>query len=446
MSQLEHEESPAARNVRPALGSNIASRRGGSKQNSSVLRVLESKSSAMTQQYSSRILETLIGFCYTNQLKDPDCGGEELYLRELIVISRAALYFEINALLDAALEKARTIMKWNIQFACTLLDATNPDEPHFLQIRESARRFIRLSRGRALIPVDGTAKGGGVLALRNVAHLRSLLEDPALQADEITLFRAIQIWTRARCSPETGKRKRDDTALEAGNTIKDLIDTIDFANIPPSQLLTIVAPSGLVPRNRLLDAYKKQAQTAETYNYFHESNRADRSHLKRIVVRGAGTPQANGCYVEDVALDGSRIYIKGGCWEGFEVPFIIIKKKTTEGDTHWLLVVDTAQGDIHVLYSSPCHRISETIPMDSWYICGDYAGEEPPPTATPCCLEPSWGFEKQTTKEARAVSDDDDEEMDEFPVEKDKHVFIVRDDNFEPESDISDSEDEVWRM
>jgi hypothetical protein len=146
---------------------------------------------------------------------------------------------------------------------------------------------------------------------------------------------------------------------------------IDFAKIKPSTLSTIVAESGLVPEELLLNAYRNQALQAERKGIAFSQVRCtlDNKIGGRIMVQGAGLTAVNGTYVYYGSPLAPVQYTRQGSLPGFGPgTFLLQTWVLQDGIKKWFLSFLQKGATLKPLdlYSAPILSEMDPPPMQKW--------------------------------------------------------------------------------
>lgn len=317
--------------------------------------------------YSSLVLKAVVEYCYTDEIKTAfeNLSFEET-ARSMVGLVAAGNYFELKGLMSRAYRLTCLMMDEYPALSCTVLDevSVSGGGHHASELSRVALGIIRLCPESALLPPD--TYGLGVRSL-GAAAMERVMADNEIQTEELTLFHCLKKWADY-VPPSQG---RDDASLEERRaTAREIASHIDFAKIKASALSTVVAFSGLVPEELLLNAYRKQALQAEWKGIAFSQVRCtvDNKIGGRIRVQGAGLTAVNGTY----AYDGSRLapvqYTRLGSLPGIGPgTFLLNKHVLQDGIKKWLLsFFQIGVEQQFALYSAPVLSEMDPPPMQKW--------------------------------------------------------------------------------
>jgi hypothetical protein len=163
-------------------------------------------------------------------------------------------------------------------------------------IEEFARKAIRAKPNEALLEADSVTHLSSSI-------LESILADEKIRATESTLFQVLLAWA--------GKSDCAARQTEARNLTKCL----RLERISPSQLTSLVEPSGLVSQDQLMRAYKVQATQAEE-KYAMQYDRMRRGVVGPYNWQGFESSIARGRSGRfETALLQSNFTIHSGIWK-----------------------------------------------------------------------------------------------------------------------------------
>jgi BTB/POZ domain-containing protein 9 len=136
---------------------------------------------------------------------------------------------------------------------------------HVPQMRDVCASLLMGSFHEAAATEDWLA-----LSMDSIVHL---LQSNASEVPEIDLFSAVAHWIRHNNKKESGEGKGEEAA-------RPILEWIRFPHMTAAELVSVVEPTGLVPRDLLYEAYRYQCTGCE----LHES-RGSRARFEPRLVR-----------------------------------------------------------------------------------------------------------------------------------------------------------------
>lgn len=183
----------------------------------------------------------------------------------VLALTDAALGLALPGLYRKTKDWARSIMFDQPEMACLFLTESNNQKNTVVE--DLARQIIRTNPAALL-----EEHGGRAIALLNAALLESILSDKEMEGDDFTLFRILQAWTVMERDDESVDADKESTSKDITvarfmnwrmTIASQLVKYIHLERINPTELSTVVASSGLVNPDQLLQAYRTQAMVAE---------------------------------------------------------------------------------------------------------------------------------------------------------------------------------------
>ena len=207
----------------------------------------EAESNVVKLDYKSDVLKVMVEFCITGRvrLRDP-CESAARLIVQLIACSH---FLDMPHLEAHANKEASTLLEDHKSLVCTLYDEASalghPTESIKLDALNTARKN----------PKECLLSKPGILSL-GVQALPTLIADDEMDCEEITMFKAINEWTRASANGFSQKERM--------NIARDLTDNfIHLPSIGPSYLTSVVRESHLVDESEILKTLETQALLAE---------------------------------------------------------------------------------------------------------------------------------------------------------------------------------------
>jgi len=196
--------------------------------------------------YSSPVMTSVVEYCLTDEAGIL-CRAKTETATNVVALADAANYFDLPKLKHMAEACALSCMEEEPQTACSFLEASQTVEC----IHSVARTLIQSKPLKTLIENDS-------VAILSASVLEDILSDEKIEADELTLFRALRSWAEGGSS--------DMECETRGLVAKEMSRHLSLERIRPSYLCEIVQPSGLVTSYQLQEAFRAQAMEAESQN------------------------------------------------------------------------------------------------------------------------------------------------------------------------------------
>jgi hypothetical protein len=216
---------------------------------------LEADNNAVRLGYDSEILKSVVEYCLTDDAElirlEADKACDAKRARKVVELARAANYFDLPKLKCKVESWAYSQMGANASLACYFLDEARASFDSSTEcIDEFAWKIIQSQPSEALFKDDA------VTAVSQLV-LESILKDGEIKATELTLFRALVLWTNA--NSHLDKLHASSLHEKHQRVAEDMTKHLLLEKISPVNLLKIVEPSGLVTTDQLLQAYRSQA-------------------------------------------------------------------------------------------------------------------------------------------------------------------------------------------
>mmetsp|Transcript_51397 Transcript_51397/g.61901 ORF Transcript_51397/g.61901 Transcript_51397/m.61901 type:complete len:362 (-) Transcript_51397:89-1174(-) len=341
----------------------------------------ETSSREVRLDYTGAVLRVVVEFCFTDDGNaSHHFGGPkaESFVRSLVRVSAAAHYFDIPHLEANVYQKLTDMIVELPSLACVVYDESinigNPVEA----LSRMAEKKIRARPRKSLLPVKDNV--GGVRSLDESllekivfdkqSRVRSLGEsfletivlDKQSRISEFEKFQCLQQWAERGSK---GFKAESESSEKISTTITNLAKQLDLSRIPVSKLTSVVEQSHLVTRDDLYQAYRSRALCATD---------------NKIVVKGAGTPEVNGTYIQEGVHQDTPMYLMEGMWEGREVIFSIFLCSET---TWYISIMPEGEmpGEPTYIDFYYCDHASNNcwkIPSRGWQPIN--IGQTPPPT------------------------------------------------------------------
>eukprot|EP00978_Attheya_sp_CCMP212_P039599 scaffold207416_cov51-Attheya_sp.AAC.1 len=212
----------------------------------------EANSSIIKINYVGTVLRCLVEFCLNNDVSSFHETFDENPSDIVFALADAARFFDLPLLKKKVLN--HTFLRANIdpQLACSLFQEAKNKSEHNDDIQKMLLHSIRRNP-RALLE-------GVVLFSMKPSSLEEILSGDTIQADELTLFSILKRWVMLDGDIPEVSEVSTETRKEIGTR---LIRHINLDQIAPSDLVKTVAPSGLVPENKLMEIYTSHLLKAE---------------------------------------------------------------------------------------------------------------------------------------------------------------------------------------
>lgn len=218
----------------------------------------EASSPVVSVGYSSTVLRAVVEYIITNTASILQIDDDKLpssftsdtatMAETLVELAAAAMFFGLPNLCQLTQEVCIKYIKAKPCMAVCFWQGFKNHEaeiPSKLAIQQ-AREMVHTSPDKML------EENG--LSIITSSLLEDILRDDEMRMSELTRFKIIQKWVES-IDNDVGSRIDDG---------KHLIQFVKLECINPSNLSEIVAPSGLVPMEQLMEAYKSQAMCAMT--------------------------------------------------------------------------------------------------------------------------------------------------------------------------------------
>jgi hypothetical protein len=252
----------------------------------------ESTSRCIPFEYDGVILEAIVEFCCRNEIPK-----FRLYIhrnahsaRRLVQLFKAADYLELTQLAKLVSQMAHNLTSRYPPLACAVYDEADLDT----RVSKDSLLMIQC-RPYATLPPD-TATDGGIDCL-SPSKLMTIFVDKDVKASELFLFEMLQKWTELYDHPDRLRVAQECTS------------NLHLEDIEPQDLLSIVKVSGFCSDRSITDAITTQALRA-SHNHIWTLSSRGRPNIERILVEGAGSPNANGMYYHIHGLASGDLYSK----------------------------------------------------------------------------------------------------------------------------------------
>ena len=210
----------------------------------------EAQSSTVSIGYKGNVLKVIVEYIYTDTSQilegsPSDTSAVVEWARTLTAVIDAANYFNLPCLRSIAENCARKAMEIKKDLACVFLsetghlNATNIGEVAINVIRENPEELL---------------SSGSTVGELTPSLLESIVSDKKIKADEKTIFLILQSWAENGDAIE---------GLDRKTIASEMTKHLYLELIAPSDIISIVTPSGLISPSQLLEAYKSQALQAE---------------------------------------------------------------------------------------------------------------------------------------------------------------------------------------
>jgi len=324
-------------------------------------------------RYNSSVLGAIVEYCYTGSVDSSCYPDDEATARMYVGVYDAAEYFELPRLRKVMLKHNHHLLaRWR-PLACPIFDEALLYGDSAKDIAILSRKIICMNPEAVLLtPEDDGIRGGGVLSLSTSSLSRVITSDDF--NGEWTKFCCLKVWVNN--APD--KKSTTDRRAVA----QKLIMNIQFSRIQPSDLSGVVASSGLVSSEHLLDAYKHQAFLAERdgdIRDFFEKRSSVYARGGIMIVHGAGVNETNGVYVSSTNKD-LLMYSMQNIYQNKEVTFYLYRSKP-----YWYLGLTQGERPVH-FYRAPIQQENCNLPpTQGWrVVCEDdvvdSVGIEPAPS------------------------------------------------------------------
>lgn len=218
--------------------------------------------------YTGDVIQAVVEHICTNESKKlseiaKDATPVVLSSETLVSIASAALFFFLPALYGKSSNLSVKLMEEYRGFACHVLELCRAMGLTFDDSNDFSHLALKKARENPSVLLDETV-------LPHISHdtLAEILQGDQINANELTLFNIIKKW--CECGGDTGENGNDggsgDELSHPHKTrqhqASNLTSYIRLENIDPSELASVVVPSGLVSQEQLSEAYKAQASVA----------------------------------------------------------------------------------------------------------------------------------------------------------------------------------------
>ena len=220
----------------------------------------ERDSSIVTVDYHSNVLRAIVQYIYTDDCSvfHQKCDAD--LARTVVSLIDASNFFNLSKLRRKAQKWACNSMQQHPFIAGVFLDeCSSLCSGGFGFEEDYAMNTIRS------FPAAMLQNESALHSLRP-GTIELLMQDEKIEADEYTLFLLLQAWSKATPPRGSlpGNSNKDESWQEDRKEIAiDLIRHLRLDRIDPSSLSTTVFQSGLVSTEKLLEAYRTQALSAE---------------------------------------------------------------------------------------------------------------------------------------------------------------------------------------
>lgn len=207
--------------------------------------------------FDGETLKALKEHIYTGDVGSTILGSNEQNIlfydisavHSIISLASAADFFNLGRLCEKSVELAFKVMERSRYLAPFFLEQChrhNVSQPPFDAIASDAFEWIRIDPLSTLWRDE--------VASLQASTLELILKDRSLNADEMTLFRVVEIWLEIEVEI-SGRESKTNRKKEATKLMKH----IELERIKMKDLVEVVDPSGLAPRDQLYEAYRCNA-------------------------------------------------------------------------------------------------------------------------------------------------------------------------------------------
>lgn len=201
----------------------------------------KAQQSGVTLHYTGAVVNSILDYIYTETvpaLYDP-CTLD--LLQSNLELLEAADYFQLRGLADMTLEWCLRVIPQHPELASACLDTCKA--PQADQIEKLAMHVIRFH-------LEATLKSDTLVQAMTPQVLERIVKDSSIEASEYQIFCLIKQWSG-------GTPDRLAIATRLSNHLQ-------LEHMDPADLASTVATSGLIPQERLLEAFKSQALEAKS--------------------------------------------------------------------------------------------------------------------------------------------------------------------------------------
>jgi len=267
--------------------------------------------------YDGLILQAIVEFCHSNEISQFTVlylsQHTELAGRRLVQLHQAADYFQIKGgllqLVEGLVHNRTTRFP---PLACAIYDEAPLNTP----LSEDALFMIQC-RPYVTLPVsekEESGCGGGISCLDGT-KLQTIFVDPNVKAGELFLFEMLQSWSvhkkrELREETKEGRKVNKDDEKMITSIVKECASHLHLEDIEPIDLVSVVQASRICSTSAITKAITCQALRASSQHIWSLSSRGKPNDLERILVEGAGSPDANGIYYYIDGLANGDLYSK----------------------------------------------------------------------------------------------------------------------------------------
>lgn len=243
-------------------------------------------------EYSEVVLKALVEFCFAGELILSPLQTEETdgSARGLVQLGELAASLEFKTLVEESYQLARRLMNRHLSLSPAVYDEAS--KPEVRDFKAYAIQTIADCPKEALL--DKELAGAAGVEYLSSAKLESLLNDPILEVEPMTVFRMLFRWVEQMGRSEEALEFARKRALKINLKYIDRID-----------LLTTVKQSDFVDRQLIDEAIAEQERDGAAALV------TERTHLERVLVKGAGLASINGLYFREHDRDGQAMYEMG---------------------------------------------------------------------------------------------------------------------------------------
>ena len=219
------------------------------------------------EAYSGTVVQALVKYCHTNK------WDEEEDLEFTLQLALAADYFQLSDLYSRVEKCLRQRGSTDPSLVCSILEAGGP----------MASWATSMIEGRPYVTLEH-------IEVLSASTLLQLLANPNVAASEFFLFRKLEQWYQTHSDLETARQACSLLHLEH-MWPKDLLETVQHAEF--------------ASREQLFAAVSQQAlKSSEDGVWRLQGCRGRRESVERVLVEGAGNPEANGVYYRVAQVQG----------------------------------------------------------------------------------------------------------------------------------------------
>lgn len=212
--------------------------------------------------FHSSVLKAVVEYIHQDTaqvLNEEDATVESEQVQTIVSTISAGQFFELPGLGEKAHQFLSNLLENHPALAFAVLEGCKQAGPSVPEELEA----LALDKIRTLV---GSDFHSAEIAMLSPCLMEEILKDDEMGAYEFELFKLLLLWAEA--PQDNSKMNSSDPPLHPANERRQIASQmtkyIHLENIDPHCLSTVVASSGLVSPEQLMEAYKSQALAAQS--------------------------------------------------------------------------------------------------------------------------------------------------------------------------------------